>query len=96
MFDKTDGYTSYKSLAPKYAFIGYRDGCRTTPGAFGARASKLYPLLADGKHHDVRLSLEEPHRIAVWLDSVSMFHGVYEPDGQQAELRGERARPTLE
>jgi len=95
-------YASYLSLAPKYGFYDYGGSgwtdpkwYRTTPGEFGARASKLYQMLADG-HHDVNLSPEELHRITVWLDSCSLFYGVYEPEGGQAQLRGQIARPTLE
>jgi len=66
-------YASYLSLAPKYGFYDYGGSgwtdpkwYRTTPGEFGARASKLYQMLTDG-HHDVKLSPKELQRIAVWL-----------------------------
>lgn len=95
-------YASYVSLTEKYGFYDYggRDftderSYRTTPGQFGARASKLYPLLLNG-HYDVKLSPEELHRIAVWLDSTSPFYGVYEREGGLAQLRGDIAVPTLE
>ena len=95
-------YASYLSLAPEYGFYDYGGTgwadpkwYRTTPGQFGARASKLYQLLTDG-HYDVKLSPEELHRIVVWLDSCSVFYGVYEKEGGEAQLRGEIARPTLE
>jgi hypothetical protein len=98
----TTYYTSYISLAPEFGFYdyggrGWRDPkwYRTTPGEFGARASKLYAMLRDG-HHDVELTREELHRITVWLDSCSLFYGVYEQEGGEAQLRGELARPTLE
>ena len=68
---------------------------RLRPGQFGARASRLYELLQKG-HHDVKLSAEEMRRITLWLDSVSLFYGVYEPEGQKVELSGGLARPTLE
>jgi hypothetical protein len=86
--------TSYVNLLP-YAVYGYGDSKRTIPGQFGARASKLYGLLSRG-HHDVKLSADEMRRITLWLDSMSQFYGVYDPDGQQAELRGEYAKPPLE
>jgi hypothetical protein len=90
-------YTSYHSLAPKYGFWQYGDSWRTTPGKFGARASKLYPLLTTGSHKDrVKLSKEDLHRITLWLDSCSVFYGVYEKEGGQAQLRGEIVKPTLE
>jgi len=88
-------YRSYATLIEKYAFWRYGDHYRTIPGKFGAKASKLYPLLKDG-HYDVKLTDEEMHRITVWLDSVSNFYGVYEREGGEAQLRGEIAYPTLE
>ncbi len=36
------------------------------------------------------------HRLALWLDSASMFYGVYEKEGGEAQLRGEIPKPTLE
>ena len=65
------------------------------PGEFGARASKLYQLLRQG-HYDVKLPPEDLHRLAVWLDSCSLFYGVYEKEGGEAQLQGEIAKPTLE
>ena len=88
-------YASYHSLVPKFAFVDYGSPVRTTPGKFGARASRLHEMLEKG-HHDVRLSDEEMHRIDLWLDCVSVFYGVYEREGGEAQLRGEIARPTLE
>jgi hypothetical protein len=95
----TSYYASYVSLASKYGFYDYGGGGgrshRTTPGEFGARASKLYRLLDKG-HYDVKLSPEELHRICLWLDSCSLFYGVYEKEGGEAQLRGEVMHPTLE
>ncbi len=87
-------FASYNTLV-KYGFTRYGDGYRTTPGKFGAKASKLLELLGKG-HYDVKLSEEEYHRIALWLDSSSMFYGVYEKEGGEAQLRGEIPKPTLE
>ncbi len=90
-------YASYESLAAKYGFYSYGDGWRTTPGKFGAHASKLYPLLTTGSHKDrVKLSKEDLHRITLWLDSCSIFYGVYEKEGGKAQLEGKIVRPTLE
>ena len=86
---------SYQNLAPRYGFWDYRDSLRTTPGQFGARASKLYALLEKG-HHDVVLPPADLRRITLWLDSCSVFYGVYEKEGGQAQLRGQPAFPTLE
>ncbi len=95
----TTYYASYVSLAPQFGFYAYGDAGgrthRTTPGQFGARASKLYELLTKG-HYDVKLPPEDLHRLTVWLDSCSMFYGVYEEEGGEAQLRGEVVRPTLE
>jgi len=101
--DVPTAYTaSYLSLAPAYGFYSYggRDWndpkwYRTTPGEFGARASRLYAILQKG-HHDVSLPPEDWHRLTVWLDSCSLFYGVYEPDGGEAQLRSDIAHPTLE
>ncbi len=88
-------YASYHSLTPEYGFWKYGHRHRTLPGKFGARASKLYQMLKDG-HHDVELTDEEMHRITVWLDSCSIFYGVYEQDGGIAQLEGKIVHPTLE
>jgi hypothetical protein len=68
---------------------------RTTPGQFGARASKLYQMLVKG-HYKVSLPPEDMRRITVWLDSCSPFYGVYEKEGGEAQLRGEIVKPTHE
>ncbi len=47
-------------------------------------------------HHGVKLPADTLHRLTVWLDSCSLFYGVYEIDGQWSQLRGEIVRPTLE
>ncbi len=88
-------FASYNSLVENFGFHDYRDDYRTTPGQFGAKASQLYQLLQQG-HYDVRLSQEDMHRLTLWLDSTSMFYGVYEREGGLAQLRGELAKPTLE
>jgi hypothetical protein len=88
-------YASYNNLVPQFGFYDYGDAYRTTPGRFGARASKLYALLTKG-HYDVKLSEEDLHRLTLWLDCTSMFYGVYEREGGQAQLRGDVAQATLE
>jgi hypothetical protein len=88
-------YASYASLAPEFGFWNYGESHRTTPGQFGARASKLLQLLEAG-HYDVKLPPDDLHNITLWLDCVSLFYGVYEKEGGEAQLRGELARPTLE
>ena len=88
-------YASYVNLATEYGFHDYQHGHRTTPGQFGARASKLLDILDKG-HYDVELSDEDFHRITLWLDLCSIFYGVYEQEGGEAQLRGEIVMPTLE
>ena len=101
--NKSTRYTaSYLSLAEGYGFTSYgsnRDWnspkfYRTTPGAFGAQASKLYALLRRG-HHGVKLDAAEMDRLVIWLDSVCQFYGVYEKDGGEAQLAGGTAVPSL-
>jgi hypothetical protein len=87
-------YASYNSLLP-FAFTDYGNNLRTIPGAFGARASKLMEILDKG-HYEVKLSEDEIHRLAVWLDCASMFYGVYEKEGGEAQLQELVVRPTLE
>ena len=95
-------YASYNTLV-NYACTSYGAGgdwndqrwYRTIPGQYGARASRLYAMLAKG-HHNVKLSDEDMHRLTLWMDSSSMFYGVFEKEGGEAQLRGEAAKPTLE
>ena len=99
-----NGWTrSYVSLASKYGFYfhvhngsiktGVHGGSRTIPGQFGARASKLFQMLDKG-HNKLKLSEEDLHRIALWLDCNCEFYGSYENTAAQA--RGEIVQPTLD
>ena len=94
-YGHTTYYASYVSLAPKYGFYDYHDNYRTIPGAFGARAAPLYAMLMKG-HHDLKLPPEDLRRITLWLDSCSLFYGVYEKEGQELQRQGKMAKPTLE
>jgi hypothetical protein len=95
-------FVSYQNLAEKYGFVSYGAGrnfnspkfYRTFPGQFGARASKLYPMLRQG-HKGVKLAEDEMERIILWLDSVCQFYGVYEEEGGKRQLQGKEAQPTL-
>jgi hypothetical protein len=98
------GWTrSYTSLAAKYGFYfdvsngsinrGAHGGSRTTPGQFGARASKLMDYLAP-EHYGVKLSAEDFHRMTLWLDCNSEFYGSYE--NIEAQARGKVVRPTMD
>jgi hypothetical protein len=87
-------YTSYANLRP-FAFFYDGDAWTTpdtVPGQFGARASRLFTMLAKG-HHDVKLSADDLHRIALWLDSNSDFYGAYE--NTEAQARGEVVKPSV-
>lgn len=88
-------FTSYENLEP-FAFF-YTDQVftapRSTPGKFGARASKLANLLEAG-HEGVELTDEEFYRITLWLDCNSDFFGAYENIDAQSE--GKIVYPTLE
>ncbi len=66
---------------------------RTTPGKFGARAAKLYQMLAQG-HHDLKLPAEDAHRLALWMDCNSDFYGSYE--NLQDQLDGKVVWPRIE
>ena len=78
---------------------------RTTPGRFGARASRLLPLIQGlpynsptakklKKHAAVKLSPEDFHRITLWLDCNSNFFGAYART--QEQIRGTVVMPDLE
>lgn len=94
--DKERWLPSYRSLKP-YAFFYDGGGSfvesKTYPGKFGAKASKLYPLLKEG-HKNVKLTPEEMRRITLWLDCNSDFYGTYE--NLDAQRRGEIVHPILE
>jgi hypothetical protein len=66
---------------------------RSAAGKIGARASKLYQLLAAG-HHDVKLPPQDLRRLTLWLDCLSPFYGAYE--NTEAQARGEIVHPRLE
>ena len=89
-------YHSYYNLMYKgWGFYDYGNSVRTIPCQYGALKSPLLPLLDKG-HYGVELSAEERHRIALWLDMLSPFFSVYEPEQQNKQLQGEKVYPTLE
>jgi hypothetical protein len=71
------------------------------PGQIGARASRLYQMLAPYQsgtglvkgHHDVKLAPQEMRRITLWLDCNSNFYGAYQETEKQA--KGAVVRPKL-
>lgn len=98
--DASRTYVSYVNLRDYAFFYGAISNTydpwtepRTAPGQFGARASKLLEVLGKG-HYDVKLSEEDFHRIALWLDCNSDFFGAYE--NTEGQARGEVVRPTLD
>ncbi|MBM3473073.1 MAG: hypothetical protein FJX75_07405 [Armatimonadetes bacterium] len=88
-------YASYRNLRDYAFFFAQADWTtpRTEPGRFGARASRLYQLLAQG-HHGVSLAPEDLHRITLWLDCNSDFFGAYTRTLEQAQ--GAVVEPELE
>ena len=97
---------SYTSLAAKYGFyfdsfngshkVPVRGGSGTTPGAFGAMASRLMQVVGGPAHaaRGLKLPPEDLYRLTVWLDCNTDFYGAYENVAAQA--RGEVVRPALE
>jgi hypothetical protein len=92
-------YASYRNLREYAFFYGVADrkydpwtDPRTTPGQFGARASRLYRILTEG-HYDIRLSDQDLYRITLWLDCNSDFFGSYEDT--EAQAAGQIVQPTL-
>jgi hypothetical protein len=99
-----NGWTrSYNNLAEKYGFYfhvsngsinqGVHGGSRTIPGKFGAKASGLMEYM-DERHHGVKLSEEDFHRLVLWLDCNSEFYGSYE--NTVAQAKGQIVWPTLD
>ena len=78
--------------AKGYGYDGWTPP-RTVPGKFGARASKLYSMLASG-HNKLKLTEAELHRITLWLDCNSDFFGSFLD--VEAQCRGETVTLPLE
>jgi DNA-binding beta-propeller fold protein YncE len=89
-------FSSYSNLRPYSSYYNYAwdfGPVRTTPGEFGARKSRLYPLLKGG-HQGVTLSSEELRTIALWLDMNSdMYSDNLKRD---AQAKGEAVSPSIE
>jgi len=89
-------YTSYKNLKPYLSFYNFDYSFGpvvTTPGKFGARISKLYPLLQAG-HQGITLSSADLRTIALWLDLNSdMFSDDVQRDAQAS---GQAVKPSIE
>jgi hypothetical protein len=89
-------YASYNNLKPYLSYYNFDFAFGpvvTTPGRFGARISKLYPLLKAG-HQGVTLSAEDLRTIAMWIDLNSdMFSDDLQRDAQAS---GQAVKPSLE
>lgn len=83
----TNPKNAAEALVPRF---GGRNQVQITPpgGLYGARGSRLMTMLEDG-HEDVKLSPEELRRLAAWIDLNAIFYGVYLPEDQARQLRGE-------
>lgn len=83
----TNPENAARFLIPRF---GARNQIQVTPpgGMYGARGSRLIRLLREG-HEGVRLSDDELRRLALWIDLNAIFYGVYHPDGQDRQLRGQ-------
>ena len=89
-------FSSYGNLRP-YAYFYTFDSAVgptvTTPGDFGARKSRLYPLLKSN-HYEVALTDQELRSFALWLDLNSdMFSDDVKRDDQ---AKGDDVKPTIE
>ncbi len=84
----TNPENAARALVPRF---GGRNPVAVTPpgGMYGALGSRLMAMLREG-HQEVELSGEELRRLAAWIDLNAIFFGVYLPDDQARQLRGER------
>lgn len=83
----TNPENAAKAWVPRF---GARNQVQVTPpgGKYGARGSRLIHMLLKG-HHDVELSADDLRRLGTWIDMNATFYGVYLPDDQARQLRGE-------
>ncbi len=83
----TNPKNAAEALVPRF---GARNQIQTTPpgGKYGALGSRLINLLRSG-HYDVKLTRQDFRRLAAWIDLNAVFFGVYDPEGQACQQRGE-------
>jgi hypothetical protein len=83
----TNPQTAAEAWVPRF---GGRNQVQVTPpgGLYGARGSRLIHMLRRG-HHDVKLSADDFRRLGTWIDMNATFYGVYLPEDQARQLRGE-------
>ena len=83
----TNPQNAAEALVPRF---GGRNQVQVTPpgGLYTARGSRLLKLLRQG-HEGVELGDNDLRRLALWIDCNAIFYGVYKPEDQQRQLRGE-------
>ncbi|MHB8900161.1 MAG: HzsA-related protein [Thermoguttaceae bacterium] len=84
-----------RPLVPRFA---QRNQLQTTSpgGSLTARGSRLIDLLRRG-HEGLEVPRDDMARLATWIDMNGIFFGVFEPEMQQRQLRGELvAMPPLQ
>lgn len=93
-----DGHytVSYNNLRPYLRWYEWIDSIRqvvSLPGECGADMSALAEIVDDENHKDIGLTDEERRLIYFWLDSNVPFYGVYYPEDQERQQRGEALPP---
>lgn len=76
-------------LVPRY---WQRNQIQVTPAddlRSSGRSRLIRMLTAQPGHHRVKLRDDDVRRLAAWIDLNAIFYGVYEPDAQALQLRGE-------
>lgn len=83
----TNPKNAAEALVPRF---GARNQIQTTPpgGQYGALSSRLIRLLRQG-HYGVQLAPDDYRRLAAWIDLNAIFYGVYRPEHQAQQLRGQ-------
>lgn len=77
-----------RALIPRF---GGRNTIQMTEpgGKYGAIGSRLLTMLRK-EHEGVKLTPDELKTIGTWIDLNAVFYGVYEPEDQARQLRGEQ------
>ncbi len=86
---------SYKNLRPYlkwYEWGGHSiRSISTLPGECGADQSPLSSILDDKNHRDkIQLNDQDRRTLYLWMDANADFYGVYDPDEQKKQQRGEK------
>ena len=90
---------SYNALAPRVSYSDWagRPGDfrevnhepLSVPDYFGARGSKLTPLLRPN-HYGVNLTPDDFERLATWMDANALFYGTFDMADQARQQAGQR------